>query len=79
MEGNGPSGREWGELTNEVKEIRHDVRTAKMNVDYLANNLRKTDLRVSSMNAKVYTTISVAVIFISLIGFALNVFLSLRN
>ena len=30
---NGPSGREWGDLTREVAEIRHDLRTLKLNFD----------------------------------------------
>ena len=30
---NGPTGREWGEISKEVAEIRHDLRTCRHLVD----------------------------------------------
>jgi len=75
-DGTGPSGREWGEMLNEVKEIRHDLRTAKINLDYHMKRISELDLKFGSMNARIYTTVSVAVVFISLIGFAINLFIA---
>lgn len=75
----GPTGREWGELINEVKEIRHDLRTAKMNLDYHMKRISELDLKFGSMNARIYTTVSVAVVFISLIGFAINLFIAVNS
>lgn len=75
-DGTGPSGREWGEMLNEVREIRHDLRTLKMNVDYLAELLRKNEARTQSMNTKIYTTISVTVAIVGGLGFLVSTFVS---
>lgn len=75
-DGTGPSGREWGEMLNEVREIRHDLRTLKMNVDYLAELLRKNEARTQSMNTKIYTTISVTVAILGCLGFLVSTFVS---
>ena len=37
---NGPTGREWGSLTREVEEIRHDLRNMKMVVDAQSEMIR---------------------------------------
>ena len=73
---NGPTGREWGEMLNEVREIRHDLRNLKINVDYLAELLRKNEASIISMNTKIYTTISVIVAILGGIGFLVSMFAS---
>tara|TARA_Y100001949_G_scaffold624_1_gene553 strand:- start:2765 stop:3010 length:246 start_codon:yes stop_codon:yes gene_type:complete len=70
---NGPTGREWGELTREVREIRHDLRNLKMLVDGLSLETRELEMKVGSISTKIYTTISVAAIFASVIGFVVSV------
>ena len=75
-DGTGPTGREWGEMLNEVREIRHDLRTLKLNVDYLAELLRKNEARTQSMNTKIYTTISVTVAIVGCLGFLVSTFVS---
>jgi hypothetical protein len=70
---NGPTGREWGELTREVREIRHDLRSLKMVVDDQMLEVRQLELKLGSISTKIYTTISVAAVFASLIGFLFSV------
>ena len=72
----GPTGREWGEMLNEVREIRHDLRTLKLNVDYLSDVLRRNEARILSMNTKIYTTISVTVAIFGILGFLVSAFIS---
>ena len=71
-EPNGPTGREWGDLTREVREIRHDLRNLKMVVDDQLLQVRELELKLGSMSTKIYTTISVSVVFASLVGFLIS-------
>jgi hypothetical protein len=75
---NGPTGREWGNLTREVEEIRHDLRNLKMITDAYAENVRDIEVKLGSLNAKIYTTVSVAAAFVGLFGIVVNVIISLR-
>ena len=70
---NGPTGREWGELTREVREIRHDLRNMKMVLDDQVTEVRRLELKLGTISTKIYTTISVAAIFASVIGFVVSV------
>jgi len=69
---NGPTGREWGDLTREVREIRHDLRNLKMVVEDQLLQVRELELKLGSMSTKIYTTISVSVVFASLVGFLIS-------
>lgn len=71
-EPNGPTGREWGDLTREVREIRHDLRNLKMVVEDQSLQVRGLELKLGSMSTKIYTTISVSVVFASLVGFLIS-------
>ena len=73
MSENGPTGREWGDLSREVREIRHDLRNIKMVVDSLSVENRELEMKLGSISTKIYTTISVAAIFASVIGFILSI------
>ena len=75
---NGPTGREWGNLTREVEEIRHDLRNLKMITDAHAESIRDIEVRLGSLNAKIYTTVSVAAAFVGIIGLVVNVIISFR-
>ncbi len=70
---NGPTGREWGELTREVREIRHDLRNMKMVLDDQILEVRQLELKLGTISTKIYTTISVAAIFASVIGFVISI------
>jgi len=74
----GPTGREWGNLTREVEEIRHDLRNLKMVSDSHAEDLRDIESRLRSLNAKIYTTVSVAAAFVGIIGLVVNVIISFQ-
>jgi len=74
---NGPTGREWGEMSREVQEIRHDLRNMKLLVDHQYELLRELEAKYGSMNAKIYTAISVAALFAGILGFAVNVYVSI--
>ena len=73
MSENGPTGREWGDLSREVREIRHDLRYIKMVVDSLSVENRELEMKLGSISTKIYTTISVAAIFASVIGFVVSI------
>ena len=75
---NGPTGREWGNLTREVEEIRHDLRNLKMIADAHSESVRDIEVHLGSLNAKIYTTVSVAAAFVGLIGLVVNVIISFR-
>ena len=60
-------------MTREVTEIRHDLRNLKMLVDGLSLETRELEMKVGSISTKIYTTISVAAVFASLIGFLFSV------
>lgn len=69
---NGPTGREWGEHTREVTEVRHDLRQLKMIVDNQTEMIRKLEMKANSLNTRIYTAISVGAVFISAIAFVLQ-------
>lgn len=60
-------------MVNEVKEIRHDLRNLKITVDYESGLLRKIEAKVSVMNTKIYTTVSVTVVILGAIGFLIRI------
>ena len=74
---NGPTGREWGEMSREVQEIRHDLRNMKLLVEHQYELIRELEAKYGSMNTKIYTAISVAALFAGILGFAVNVYVSL--
>jgi len=73
---NGPSGREWGNLTREVQEIRHDLRNLKMIADATQVQLQSIELRTNALNTKIYTTISVSVVIFGVVGFGIQTLIS---
>jgi len=69
---NGPTGREWGSLTREVEEIRHDLRNMKMVVDAQSEMIRDVENRHRRLDTKIYTTVTVVVSVATVVGFALQ-------
>ena len=59
-ENGGPTGREWGDMTRHVEEIRHDLQNHKLILNYHDEILRKLEATVAATIAKVYTAIAVA-------------------
>lgn len=81
---NGPSGREWGELSREVTEIRHDLRNCSQSVagqsellaDFEKKALREIqDLKheLATITTKIYTTLSVVGVIASVVAFVIAV------
>ena len=55
----GPTGREWGDMTRHVEEIRHDLQNHKLILNYHDEILRKLEATVAATVAKVYTAVAV--------------------
>ena len=80
---NGPTGREWGELSKEVAEIRHDLRTCRQIVTSQAEVLHELEMEfrkemqallhnVNTVRTKIYTTISVVGVVASVVAFIIT-------
>lgn len=81
---NGPSGREWGDLSREVTEIRHDLRTCRQiavgESEVFAEFEKETrreiqDLKheLATITTKIYTTLSVVGVTASVVAFVITV------
>lgn len=87
-EENGPTGREWGELSKEVKEIRHDLRTCRQIATSQAEVLHELEIEfrkqmqillhdVKTVRTKIYTTLSVVGVIASVVAFGITLLLPL--
>ena len=85
---NGPSGREWGELSNELKEIRHDLRTCRHLIDGQAEVMHELEIEfrkemmtmlhnVNTVRTKIYTTLSVVGVVASIVAFVITLVIPL--
>lgn len=74
MTSDGPTGREWGNLSRHVEEIRHDLKNHKLVLNMHDETLRKLEATVAATVAKVYTSVAVAAVFFGLIGFFIKLF-----
>ena len=85
---NGPSGREWGELSKEVKEIRHDLRTCRHLIDGQAEVMHELEIEfrkemmimlhnTNTIRTKIYTTLSVVAVVASVVAFGIGTILPL--
>ena len=81
---NGPTGREWGEISKEVAEIRHDLRTCRHLVDAQSEIIHELEIEfrkemmlmlhsLNTVRTKIYTTLSVVGVVASTIAFILTV------
>jgi len=85
---NGPTGREWGELSKEVKEIRHDLRTCRQIATSQSEVLHDLEIEfrkemqnllhsVNTVRTKIYTTISVVGVLASMVAFGIALLMPL--
>ena len=72
MTDSGPTGREWGDMSRHVEEMRHDLRNHKLVLNMHDEVIRKLEATVAATVAKVYTSVSVAAVFFGVIGFFIN-------
>jgi|TARA_R110000824_G_scaffold291300_1_gene479809 hypothetical protein len=81
---NGPTGREWGELSKEVDEIRHDLRTCRQILTSQAEILHELEIEfrkevqslmhdVKTVQTKIYTTMSVVGVVASVVVFVVSI------
>lgn len=59
-------------MSRHVEEIRHDLRNMRLVVDGQMELLLDLEKRYASLESRIYTTVSVVVVFFSLIGFIIN-------
>tara|TARA_R110000751_G_scaffold90967_1_gene178370 strand:+ start:1337 stop:1570 length:234 start_codon:yes stop_codon:yes gene_type:complete len=66
----GPTGREWGTITAEVEKLSHDLRNMKMVVNAMSDEIDALENSLSTLQAKIYTTIAVCTALASIAAFA---------
>ena len=59
MDQNGPSGREWGDISRSVEEVRHDVRNHRLVIESHQEALTDLEKEIATISAKMYTAIAV--------------------
>ena len=69
MPDSGPTGREWGEITNEVGKLSHDVRNLRMVTAAMSEEIDALEISLSSLQVKIYTTIAVCTTFAGIAAF----------
>lgn len=69
MDESGPTGREWGAITTEVEKLSHDLRNMKMVVNAMSDEIDSLENSLSTLQAKIYTTMAVCTAFASVAAF----------
>ena len=69
-----PSEREWGTLTREVQEIRHDLRNSRMILDATVENLTELRGEFQKMQTRIATSIAAVVVVSGVVAWALEMF-----
>ena len=70
-----PSEREWGTLTREVQEIRHDLRNSRMVIDSMVENLAELKGDFQKMKPRIATSIAAIVVVSGVVAWALEMFI----
>ena len=65
----GPTGREWGALTTEVKKMSHEIRNVKQSLTLLAEEIDSLETSLTSLQTKIYTTMAVCAAVASIVAF----------
>jgi len=68
----GPTGREWGTLTTEVKKLSYDMKNLRTSINLMADEIDKLESSLSSLQTKIYTTIAVCATFASIVAFIIQ-------
>lgn len=64
-------------MSQEVQEMRHDLRNMRMIVDGQAGLIRDLEVKYNTLHTKVYTSMSVFFVVASVGAFFVNIYLSL--
>jgi predicted nucleic acid-binding protein len=70
---NGPSGREWGDATRELAEVRHDLRTCRQIVVSQSEELAEIRHDLIRLRTRINTTLSVCAAIASAVVFLASV------
>ena len=70
-----PSEREWGTLTREVQEIRHDLRNSRMIIDSMVDNLSELKGDFQRMKTRIATSVAAVVVVSGVVAWALEMFM----
>ena len=70
-----PSEREWGTLTREVQEIRHDLRNSRMVIDSMVENLAELKVDFQKMKTRIATSVAAVVVVSGVVAWALEMFI----
>ena len=69
----GPTGREWGTITTEVEKLSHDLKNMKLAISLMSDEIDVLESTLSTLQAKIYTTIAVCTALASVAAFAAKV------
>jgi len=70
----GPTGREWGDLSRHVEEIRHDIRNMRTILDGYVELIIDLERRCANLETKIYTSVGVCAVLFGLVGSLINWF-----
>jgi len=69
-----PTEREWGTLTREVQEIRHDLRGSRMIIDAMVENHAELRGDFQRMKTRIATSVAAVVVVSGVVAWALEMF-----
>jgi len=69
-----PTEREWGTLTREVQEIRHDLRNSRMIIDSMVENIAELNGDFQRMKTRIATSVAAVVVVSGIVAWALEMF-----
>ena len=69
-----PTEREWGTLTREVQEIRHDLRNSRMVIDSMVENISELNGDFQRMKTRIATSVAAVVVVSGIVAWALEMF-----
>ena len=69
-----PTEREWGTLTKEVEEIRHDLRNHRMVLDSSVEDLTRLREDFQKMKTRIATSIAAVFLLAGIVAWAAEMF-----
>jgi len=69
-----PTEREWGTMSREVQEIRHDLRNHRMILDSTSEDLIRLREDFQKMKTRIATGVAMVVVVAGIIGWAAELF-----
>ena len=66
------SEREVGEITSQVRDLRHNLRNTRQVLNLLADKANEQQLALATLKTRLNTTIAVGFALLNILGLALN-------